>query len=165
MDTMLIWGIVLIGLAVVLGFAELFVPSHGALGLTSGVLAIAGVVCMFKFDTTWGVSSGLALIVLAPMGVGFGLKIWPHTPLGKRIIGAPTEDEVEQERRREEAAKAARRALIGKSGTVLTDLRPVGKVDIDGHRHEVLSETSFISAGTRVKVTHADLEVIKVREA
>ncbi len=164
MDTMLIWGIVLIGLAVVLGFAELFVPSHGALGLTSGVLALTGVICMFKYDTTWGVSTGLALIVLAPIGVGFGMKIWPHTPLGKRIIGAPTEEQLRQDRQKEEAAKAARRALVGKQGTVLTDLRPVGKVDIEGVRHEVLSETSFLSAGTRVRVTHADLQLIKVRE-
>jgi membrane-bound ClpP family serine protease len=165
MDTMLLWGLVMIGLALALGFAELFVPSHGALGLTSGVLAVAGVVCMFKYDTTWGVSTGLALLVLAPFAVGFGMKIWPHTPMGRRIIGAPTEDEVQQQRLKEDAAKAARRALVGKSGTVLTDLRPVGKVEIDGTRHEVLSETSFISAGTRVKVTFADMEVIKVREA
>lgn len=165
MDTMLLWGLILIGLALVLGVAELFVPSHGALGLTSGVLALTGVVCMFKYDTTWGVSTGLALLVLAPVGVGLGMKVWPHTPLGRRIIGAPTPDQVEQARTKEEAAKAARRALVGKNGTVLTDLRPVGKVDIEGTRYEVLSETSFISTGTRVRVTHADLEVIRVREA
>lgn len=165
MDTLLIWGLVLIGLALVLGFGELFVPSHGALGLTSGVLAIVGVVCLFRYDITWGVSSGLALLVLAPMGVGFGMRIWPHTPLGKRIIGAPTEDDLQRERHKEDAARAARRALVGKQGTVLTDLRPVGKVDIDGHRYEVLSETNFITAGTRVRITHADLEQIKVREA
>ncbi|MFO0830781.1 MAG: NfeD family protein [Phycisphaerales bacterium] len=164
MDTMLIWGLVLIGLAVVLGFAELFVPSHGALGLTSGVLAIAGVVCMFKYETSWGVGTGLALLVLGPVAVGFGMKVWPHTPLGRRIIGAPTDEEVLQSRAKEESARAARRALVGRSGTVLTDLRPVGKVEIDGARYEVLSETSFLSAGTRVKVTHADMEQIKVRE-
>ena len=163
MDTMLIWGLVLIGLCVLLGFAELFVPSHGALGLTSGVLGITGVVCMFRYDTSWGVGSGLAMLVLAPVAVGFGMKIWPHTPLGRRIIGVPSEEEVAVARKEEDAARAARRALVGKQGKVLTDLRPVGKVEIDGQRYEVLSETSFVPAGTSVKVTQADMETIKVR--
>ncbi len=163
MDTLLLWGLVLIGLALLVGFAELFVPSHGALALTSGVLAVSGVVCMFKYDTSWGVGTGLAIVVLAPFAVGFGMKIWPHTPFGKRIIGVPPEEEVAAARAVEEAAKAARRALMGKEGKVLTDLRPVGKVEIDGQRFEVLSETYFVPAGTKVKVTHADMETIKVR--
>ena len=163
MDTLLLWGLVLIGLALLMGFAELFVPSHGALALTSGVLAVAGVVCMFRYDTSWGVGSGLGLMVLGPIAVAFGFKVWPHTPLGKRIIGVPSDEEVAAARASEEAAKAARHALIGKEGKVLTDLRPVGKVEIAGERYEVLSETYFVPAGTAVRVTQADMETIKVR--
>ena len=52
-----------------------------------------------------------------------------------------------------------------KEGTALTDLRPIGLVEIAGQRYEVLSETHFIPTGTKVRVTHADLAQIKVRQA
>jgi membrane-bound serine protease (ClpP class) len=43
--------------------------------------------------------------------------------------------------------------LMGLAGTAQTDLRPSGKVDIDGHPFNVVSDGDFISKGARVKVT------------
>lgn len=46
--------------------------------------------------------------------------------------------------------------LIGSEGVVMTELRPAGKVMIDGTLHEVVSERGFIAVGEQVKVISAD---------
>ena len=43
-------------------------------------------------------------------------------------------------------------ALLGKPGTALSDLRPAGKADIDGHRLDVVTEGSYIGNGQPVEV-------------
>jgi membrane-bound serine protease (ClpP class) len=43
--------------------------------------------------------------------------------------------------------------LIGKTGICSTDLRPAGKVEIDGERHDAQSEGEFIARNSEVKVT------------
>lgn len=165
MDPLLVWGIALLAISVVILVVELFVPSGGMLGVTAAVVAISGVVCLWRYDTTAGISGSLAVLILGPLAFGFMLKIWPHTPMGRRLINAPTEEEQMAQRQVEEKEKTQRLSLIGKEGTVLTDLRPIGVIDIAGQRYEVLSETHFIPTGSKVRVTHADLAQIKVRQA
>jgi membrane-bound ClpP family serine protease len=163
METLLIWGLVLIGAAILLVVLEMFVPSGGTLGVTAGVLAIAGIICNFRADTTWGLISLGVVVVLGPFMGWMALRIWPSTPMGRRFIGAPSDDELERQRLAQEEERQRRQALIGVEGVVLTDLRPVGIVDIKGQRFDALSETHFIPAGSRVRVTHLDGLQIKVR--
>lgn len=164
MESLLVWGLGLLALALVLLVAEFFVPSAGTLGLTAAVIAITGVVCLFRYDTLWGVIGSLIVIVFGPLAVYFGLKLWPHTPLGRRVIGAPSDEEAAATRQRESDEKKKQAALVGKEGRVLTDLRPVGTVEIDGVRYDALSETLFVPAGSRVRVVGAEVAQIKVRE-
>lgn len=163
MDPLLVWGVALLAISVLILIIELFVPSGGMLGVTAAVVAVAGVVCLWRHDTTSGITGTLAVLVLGPLAFMFMLKIWPQTPMGRRLINAPTEEEQMAQRQSEEQQKSERLALIGKEGTALTDLRPVGLVEINGQRHEVLSETHFVPTGSKVRVTHADLAQIKVR--
>ncbi len=162
---MLVWGLVLLGCAVLLLVVELFVPSGGIISITSAVVAIAGVVCLWRYDAMAGLGGALSVMVLGPLFIAFMIKIWPHTPMGRRLINAPTEEEVMALRHDEEQQRNQRLALIGREGKVVTDLRPIGLVEVDGQRYEVLSETHFVPAGSRVKVTQADLSQIKVRQA
>jgi membrane-bound serine protease (ClpP class) len=53
--------------------------------------------------------------------------------------------------------------MIGKQGLALTDLRPVGVIDLDGQRTDALAETTYIKAGSRVRIVQADGSQIKVR--
>ena len=57
----------------------------------------------------------------------------------------------------------ALRALIGSEGTAVSDLRPVGKVRIEGERLDALAESGMIEAGTPVVVTTVYDNQIKVR--
>jgi membrane-bound serine protease (ClpP class) len=45
-----------------------------------------------------------------------------------------------------------RAALVGRCGVALTDLRPVGRMEVDGEPFDALAEGIFVSRGTRVKV-------------
>ncbi len=163
MDPQLAWALGFVGLAVILLVIEVFLPTAGTLAIASAICAIVAVVLFYRFDATWGNVSLLSLLVLAPASAGFMIKIWPHTPLGRKIIGAPTEEEVDRQRLAEEQERRARLALIGKEGKVLRDLRPVGLIEIEGERYEVLSETTLVPVGETVRVTQADLMQIKVR--
>ena len=53
--------------------------------------------------------------------------------------------------------------LVGQRGEALTDLRPAGKIIIDGKRHEATSEREFVARGSRVRVIGQDGPVLVVR--
>lgn len=165
MDSMLVWGLVLLGAALVLMVVDIFVPSGGILTVTAGVAAVAGVICLFRHDTTTGLTGALAVLVLAPAIVLFGLKIWPDTPIGRRIIGAPTEEEIERQIAEREAEEKRRRELLGATAVVVVDLRPIGVVELGGKRYDAKSETFFVPAGTTVKVTGIDAHELRVRQS
>jgi len=164
MENLLVWGLALLAIAAVLLVVEFFVPSAGIIGITAAVVAIAGVVCLYRYDPKWGGIGALIVVVLGPALVAFGLKVWPNTPMGRRIIGTPTEAESLAQRQQAEEDRKKQMAILGKEGRVLTDLRPVGTVEIDGVRHDALSETMFVAAGARVKVVGVDVAQLRVRE-
>lgn len=163
MDPTLALALGLFLIAVLLFVLDVFVPSGGVLSISAAVLGIAGVVAMFRYDTTWGAASLLGLLILAPMAVAFMLKVWPHTPLGRRIIGKPREEEAEEEKLAELKLRQQRETLLGRQGKALTELRPVGTIEVDGVRHEALSETTYVKAGQGVRITSVDLAHIRVR--
>ena len=160
---MLAWGLGLIILSIIIFAAELFLPSMGLLSIGAGISLIVGIVFLFRYDMTWGLTGSLVSVVLVPTFLGFLLKVWPHTPFGRKIIGKPLEDELGEQQASEGQLRKAREALIGKTGVALGDLRPIGTALIEDARVEVMSEIGFIPANTNVRVVSADLTTIKVR--
>ncbi len=53
--------------------------------------------------------------------------------------------------------------LVGQVGKALTDLRPAGKIVIDGKRYEAASEREFVPRGSRVRVVGKDGPELIVR--
>ncbi len=53
---------------------------------------------------------------------------------------------------RERSASVVKSDLIGTRGTAITDLRPSGTAVFDDERIDVVSESEWITKGTRVKV-------------
>lgn len=167
----LVWGVALFGLAILLLLAEIFFPSGGLLGVLTAVCVIASVVAFFMYDTMAGVVSVAAYLVLGPIALMFGLKLWLHSPMSRRLI--LTDEEIPPDRSEAELAQeveAARRrrleelrALVGVEGVAVTSLRPVGMVRIEGERIEALAEGGSIDAGMPVVVTDVYDNQIKVR--
>ncbi|MCA9299721.1 MAG: hypothetical protein KDA28_11675 [Phycisphaerales bacterium] len=164
-DALLYWGLILIAGALLLAVVEVFLPSGGIIGLVAGILAIVGVVVLFRFDTTWGLTGLLGLIVLVPATVAFAFKVWPHTPMGRKfILGSETEEERAERLVLERQERDQIYAILDARGTSITPLHPVGVVLIDGTRYDALAEGTWIEANRTVRVTKVDGLQIKVRE-
>ncbi len=54
--------------------------------------------------------------------------------------------------------------LIGKTGTAITDLRPAGKVEINGTRYDATSTGDFIPAGSQIKVVRYEAAQLYIEE-
>lgn len=161
METLFYWGVGLIGIAIILLAVEVFVPSGGLISLAATGLAIVGVVCLFRVDWRWGLSSILVLLILGPTVVYFGLQIFPSTPIGRKLINASSSGP--DEPGPGAAVAGEHEALINSEGEAITDLRPGGFVRIEGKRLAALSEVAYIEAGSRVRVTAADGMNLRVR--
>lgn len=164
-DALFIWGLALLGIALVMLVVEVFVPSGGVIAVIAVICAITGVGMLWRYDTVWGVTGLLMVLVLGPMAMAWGFKMLPHTPVGRAILGGRTDDEIEASRRVEEERQLRLRALVGARGVALTDMRPVGEIEIDGEQIEAFAEHDWIEAGEPVVVTSAGGLEIRVRRA
>lgn len=162
-QTMLYWGFGLLLAAMLLFVIECFVPSGGLIGITATVVAIAGIVTFWRVSWVWGVTSLGVMAVLIPVALNFALRIMPNTPMGRQLILTNDPEAAERRALAETRQLEHEQALIGSMGTALTDLRPVGQVDLDGTRLEVLAEGPPVSAGQRVRVTSVQGNQVKVR--
>lgn len=160
----LIWGVVLIAVAVALFFVEVLLPTGGIVGAASGLAAIVGVVMLFQVDTTLGLLAAIACLVALPFLLAFGLKIWPDTPFGKWVTLNDRQAAVNRRgdepgsRDGEPVAQEAggTRVSVGDTGKTLTPLFPVGTCLIGDERRECLAKRGTIDAGTAVRVVIVD---------
>ncbi|MEN0020565.1 MAG: NfeD family protein [Planctomycetota bacterium] len=158
-------GMGLMAVSVLLVLAELFIPSAGVLGLTAAVVGLAGVVVLFFAESSWWGFIGLGIyLAMIPFSLWFLYRVWPDTPIGRRMIhGSAAPDADEQREAQAAAEKQELQTLLGAEGVARTDLRPVGTIEVDGQRMDALAETTLIDAGTRVKITSVAFNEIKVR--
>jgi len=166
-DQLLVWAIVLIGVAVVLFFAELFVPSGGILGLIAATCLIAGIVMLFQFDTVWGIIGIIASLIALPFAFSLGLWVWPSTPIGRALTlgGNDKDTNALDGQAPPDTTSHDAEVPVGTEGKALTELRPVGTCLFEGGRHECLSVTGVVEPGTQVKVVSSDGMQIKVKPA
>lgn len=162
MDAMLTWGLVLLGLSLFLLLVEMLVVSGGLVSVLAVATAVGGLYCLFRFDTTWGLMGTATALFVGPLTMLYGLSMWRHTPLGRRIIGVKPESESELDPRSGKPVDP-RLTLVGLQGRAMTDLRPVGVVEIGGMRYDAACETGFLSAGTPVRVTGVEHNQLRVR--
>jgi len=162
---LLLWGFGLIGVALALAFAEMFVPSGGVISVVAVLVAGAGVVAFWRVSWVWGTTALVGTIVSGVGMFNLAIRIFPHTPMGKGLIlgGQDSEEELLRRAREERAAEESLRAMIGATGTALTDLRPVGMAEIAGRRMEVLAEGGVIDRGHPVRVTSVEHGQVRVR--
>jgi len=146
--------------------AEVFVPG-GVLGLLGLVSLVAGVVFLFRVDTTVGLIGAIVTVLALPFLVAFGLRIWQDTPIGRALIlgradGGDDADEAEPGGV-EGGAETPGGIAPGVKGTAVSDLRPVGTCLLDGRREQCLATGGMIDAGRDVEVVAVDGMQIKVR--
>jgi membrane-bound serine protease (ClpP class) len=84
---------------------------------------------------------------------------------GARHGRSPDPAEVwQEEERRRDRERLASEALVGRTGIVVTPLRPAGRVDVNRRVYEATSESGFIDAGAQVEVLGRSSFALVVRE-
>jgi membrane-bound ClpP family serine protease len=165
METVLLVGLGLLAVSLILIFIEALVPSGGIIGLVAGCCAIAGVVALFRYSAMWGASGLLTVVILGPMCFFWAIKMLPHSAFGRKLIGPDAAEIARGVGDDLQADRARKLALIGQTGKAVTDLRPIGVVEINGQRFDAAAEVGLIDRGTPVRVTGADAMQIRVRSA
>lgn len=135
--------------ALVLAFVDLFVPSGGLLIILASLTALACV--LFGFRSSYGMGLVMLAVVLAsvPAFAVLAIKIWPLTPIGRRIIlHTPTR----ASRELESGEESVKDPLIGAVLLAETPLLPTGHIKVGHKRYNAISRSGVIEAGQHVKV-------------
>ncbi|MFM8735488.1 MAG: NfeD family protein [Pirellulales bacterium] len=161
--TALGWIAALVAVGLGMLMLEVFVPSGGVLGFLSVVALGAGVVTAFaEHGPLIGVAVLSATAVAAPLVLGIAFRLFPDTPLGRRVLPPPPQpDEVVPDvGRRNEL-----RELVGREGRSTIDLLPWGTVEVGGRDLPAMSESGPIVAGTAIEVIGVQAGGLVVRQA
>lgn len=140
---------------------ELLTPSFGvftALGLVAVGLAVYQA---FTISPVLGIVLLVALIFAIPAYFILLIKLLPRSKFGGKLFLRKVPDAGGG------AAPEAEKhdALVGKTGTAETQLRPSGAIRIEGQRVIALAESGVIGKGQTVKVIRAKGTNVIVRPA
>jgi membrane-bound ClpP family serine protease len=140
---MTLWAlaVILFGAGLVLLAAEMLLPTHGVLGLLGGGAIVASLVVCFWINSWLGLAVFLATVAAMPFAGTYAVRLWPCTPLGRRLVLQPIAP-----------AAPAPTVAIGQTGITASELRPGGVCNFGNQRYEVFSEHGLIAAGAPVRV-------------
>jgi len=155
------WEILLFVIGIVLLILEIFViPGFGIFGILGIVCIVTGLAMSLIlndfFDLSVSGSEKITqsfLIVLVSLVISIFISVFFGGNLLKSKAFKRLSLNDEQNSSEGYQIHKPEISLIGKNGKSITDLRPSGKVEIDGERFEALSIDGFIENGTEVVVT------------
>ena len=165
------WEILLFFVGLVLLLLEILViPGFGVAGISGIVLVLLSLFLVMLnndfFDFSFvpdtvilhaGISSAIALV-----GVTIFL-FWALSQLAtnKRMAKIALQSKMDSK----EGYSAANNltAVLGKQGIVVSELRPFGKIEIDGEWFSAISSASFVQKGTLVEVVGQEYNNLKVK--
>ncbi len=134
--------------AVAMAFVDLFVPSGGLLLILAALGGTAAVLFGFRSGTYAGMGMLTLVIASIPVFAFLAIRIWPHTPIGRRIILKLPQDT----KLSEVPTTDALQQLVGKVMQTETAFLPTGQLRIGHRRINAVAESGFIEAGAHVKI-------------
>jgi membrane-bound ClpP family serine protease len=158
----LLWASLLLLLAVALVMIEVFIPSGGVIGVLAALSVMGSVGMAFYRSPGTGLTFLVLALVALPAALTIALKIWPETPLGRRILPSiPSSQEVlpDNDHRR------SLQELVGKFGRAKSLMLPSGAAEIGGRTVDALSDGVAIEAGQIVRVVEVRGNRVLVRPA
>jgi len=135
-------AILLFGIGVALLLGELLLPTHGLLGILGGGAIAAAIVTCYRIDVRLGTIVLVAAAIALPFAGAAAVKIWPKTPVGRRVVLAPPPVD----------AVDVPLVRVGQSGVTVSELRPMGVCEFESGRIEAISELGMIPPGRAVRV-------------
>ncbi len=148
MATEWIIGLAVVGLLLLL--AEIFVPG-AVIGITGGIILAVAVVAAFlpPHGAVFGFTLLVCVLAAAVTMFALWFKYFPRSGMGKRMI-------LQKDAGDWHGFDKTQEALLGKSGTAQSMLRPAGIATIDGRRIDVVTRGDMIDAGTPVEVVEVE---------
>jgi membrane-bound serine protease (ClpP class) len=155
------WEILLFIIGVVLLTLEIFlIPGFGIFGILGIVCIVTGLAMSLIlndfFDLSVSGSEKITqsfLIVLVSLIISIGLSVFFGGSLLKSKAFKRISLNDEQNSEKGYQIYKPEKSLISKIGKSITDLRPSGKVEIDGERFDAISIDGFIENGIEIVVT------------
>ncbi len=138
----------LFALSIGLLVADLFLPTAGIVLVLSLISAAASILFAFRHSYDFGIGLLIFELALVPVFAFIFVKLWPKTPLGKRMIIEP---------QKAESFQWEADTLVGRVGIAVCDLVPSGDVEIEGRRWDATSRVGLIAQGTQVKVVAEEM--------
>ncbi|MCP4887515.1 MAG: nodulation protein NfeD [Planctomycetaceae bacterium] len=161
----LFYVVALLALFYLLIVAEFFLPTGGFLGVTSVAVLAAAVGVAFSHSVVLGTAVIFFVALTTPMVLFGMLKVWPHTPIGRRMLnrrpGEVAADPIPRTTRRGTPLAE----LVGRIGKATTDLLPSGQVELDGEKMDAISIGTPIDRGSHVIVVSVETGRVRVRTA
>ncbi len=166
------WEILLFAVGIILIAVEVFViPGFGIAGISGIALALTGLTLSmiqnvgFNFAPV-NISDALQAVLISVFGAT--LSIVGSIILAARLFESNVFSRLvlQAEERKEEGyvgTSTEQFSLIGKTGEAYTNLRPSGKVEIDGELYDATAESGFVDQGSKIKVVSYSAAQIKVR--
>jgi len=159
MDWWLLFAVFLYLICAVLIMAEVFIPSGGLLGIAAFISLIGGLLLFFRHSPVAGLVGIVVAVSMVPALLVLAYKLLPRTRFGRRVLLAPPV------RQRGDAIADTPELgrLLGRTGRVLTTMRPVGMCEIDGRRVECVAESGYVPRDKKVEVIHIEGTQVTVR--
>ncbi len=143
----------MVGIIVII--LEFVIPSAGLLAIIAIASLGYSITLAFRVSDHTGIYFVIADLFLIPICIMIGSKLLAKSPLTLRKTLDKKDGVVSQDM---ELVK-----LIGKQGTVVNDLRPAGRAEIDGQNIDVVSTGDYIEKGEEVIVSEVDGNRIVVK--
>jgi membrane-bound serine protease (ClpP class) len=143
-------------------FLELFIPAVGIIGAVGIICMIIGTVLAYNhLGRIIGSIFLTGTLIGTPAMVVIGLKVFPKTFVGKRLILG---DSQERDAGFTSYSGEKYEGLTDKEGIALTTLRPSGMVRIDNKKFSVVTGGEMISKDEKVRVIKVEGSRIIVRK-
>jgi membrane-bound serine protease (ClpP class) len=143
------WPVALQLLAFAVFFAEILIPSFGALGaIAVGLGAWSWYFILAELPSGAKLAFAVADLLLVPLAVRFGFRYLGKSPVSHRSdlgAGSGLEDVS-----RELAAH------VGRAGVAESFLRPSGKLRLDGAVYEARTAGEYVEQGAPVRIVAVD---------
>ena len=141
---------------------EVFVPSAGIIGIAGLGSIIASIVIAYqRLGNLIGSIYLAVVLILVPIFIVLYFRFFPRSPIGRWLI---SQDRQEPEKGYSSFTPEKYVDLIGKEGTSLTILRPVGMVRIDGQKYSAVTGGEFIEKDKAIKVVKVEGSRVVVRQ-
>ncbi len=156
----MIWWVIILFIAGATLITVEFVVPGGICGTFGGLMIITSAVLgCYHYPDYW-----LPILMMEFLGtigsVILGMYLLPRSPFGKVLMLGNTQNAEEGW-----VNEAGNTELIGKTGKVVTPLRPVGTAELGTERLQVVSEGAFIERGTIVRVVEVHGNRVVVERA